>query len=148
MEEKKKKFIFDEKDIVQNGLLAAIYVVLTYVMAPISFGAIQFRFSEILVLACFFDKKKAVGLTIGCFIANLVSPLGLMDLGFGTAATLLACLGIMFSKHLIIAILFPVIANGLIVGYILIMILKRDKCLFSIIRAKQNIDFNFRSKYE
>ena len=33
----KKKFTFDEKDIVQNGLLAALYVVLTYVLAPISF---------------------------------------------------------------------------------------------------------------
>ncbi len=37
----KKKFAFDEKDIVQNGLLAAIYIALTYVMAPISFWATQ-----------------------------------------------------------------------------------------------------------
>ena len=169
METKKRKF--DEKDIVQNGLLAALYCVLTYVMAPISFGAIQFRLSEILVLACFFDKKKIIGLTLGCFLANLISPLGLMDIGFGTLATFLACLGIIFSKHLIVAIIFPVIANGIIVGfelyligeplwlsmgtvalgelgvmiigYIIFMLLKRNKHFFKIVRATQNTDFKF-----
>ena len=167
----KKKFSFDEKDIVQNGLLAALYVVLTYLMAPISFWAIQFRLSEILVLACFFDKKKIVGLTLGCFLANLVSPLGLMDIGFGTLATFLACLGIIFSKHLIIAALFPIVSNGIIVGlelyligeplwfsigmvalgelgvmiigYILLMIIKRNKNFFNVVRATQNVDFKF-----
>ena len=167
----KKRFSFDEKDIVQNGLLAALYVVLTYIMAPISFWAIQFRLSEILVLACFFDKKKIVGLTLGCFLANLVSPLGIMDIGFGTLATFLACLGIIFCKHLIVAVLFPIIANGIIVGlelyligeplwfsigmvalgelgvmiigYILLMIIKRNKNFFKVVRATQNVDFKF-----
>ena len=167
----KKRFSFDEKDIIQNGLLAAIYVVLTYIMAPISFWAIQFRLSEILVLACFFNKKKIVGLTLGCFLSNLVSPLGLMDIGFGTLATLLACLGIIFCKHLIVAILFPVILNGIIVGfelyligeplwfsmgmvalgelgvmiigYILIMLIRKNKAFFKVVRATQNVDFKF-----
>ena len=167
----KKRFSFDEKDIIQNGLLAAIYVVLTYIMAPISFWAIQFRLSEILVLACFFNKKKIVGLTLGCFLSNLVSPLGLMDIGFGTLATLLACLGIIFCKHLIAAIWFPVILNGIIVGfelyligeplwfsmgmvalgelgvmiigYILIMLIRKNKAFFKVVRATQNVDFKF-----
>ncbi len=167
----KKKFHFDERDIVQNGLLAAFYVVFTYLLTPISFGAIQFRFSEILVLMCFFDKKKIFGLTLGCAIANLVSPLGLMDVGFGTLATFLACLGIIFSKYLIVAISYPVVFNGLIVGfelyllgdpfwlssltvaagelavlivgYIIFMILKRKKKFFEIIKATQNTEFKF-----
>ena len=167
----KKKFSFDEKDIVQNGLLAAIYVVLTYLMAPISFWAIQFRLSEILVLACFFDKKKIVGLTLGCFLANLVSPLGLMDIGFGTLATFLACLGIISCKHLVVAVLFPIVANGIIVGfelyligeplwfsmgmvalgelgvmiigYILVILIRRNKNFFKAVRATQNVDFKF-----
>ena len=168
---KKKKFSFDEKDIVQNGILAALYVVLTYIMAPISFWAIQFRLSEILVLACFFNKKKIVGLTLGCILSNLVSPLGLMDVGFGTLATFLACLGIIFCKHLIVAIWFPVVLNGIIVGfelyligepiwfsmgmvalgelgvmiigYILIMLIKRNKGFFKVVGATQNVDFKF-----
>ena len=171
METKKKKFVLDEKDIVQNGLLAAVYVALTYVLAPISFQAIQFRVSEILVLSCFFNKKKTIGLTLGCLISNLVSPLGLMDIGFGTLATLLACIGIMFSKHLIVAIFFPVISNGIIVGlelyiigeplwfsmgmvalgelavmivgYIIIMLIRKGKRFFNIVRATQNVDFKF-----
>ena len=167
----KKKWLFDEKDIVQNGLLAALYVAITYLLAPISFWAIQFRLSEILVLACFFDKKKIVGLTLGCFLSNLVSPLGLMDVGFGTLATFLACLGIIFSKHLIVAILFPVVCNGIIVGlelyligeplwfsmgmvalgelgvmiigYIIVFIVRRNKGFLKAVRATQNTDFKF-----
>ena len=55
----KKKFSFGEKDIVQNGLLAALDVVLTYVMAPISFQAIQFRLSEVLVLNGYSGVRRA-----------------------------------------------------------------------------------------
>ena len=167
----KKRLLFDEIDIIQNGLLAALYVILTFILAPISFGAIQFRFSEILVLACFFNKKKIVGLTLGCFLANLVSPLGLMDIGFGTLATFLSCLGIIFCKHMIVAIAFPVVLNGLIVGfelyllgepfwlssltvaagelavlivgYIFFLIMKRRPMFFKVINAKQNVDYKF-----
>ena len=167
----KSRIQFDQKDIVFNGLLAAFYVVVTIIAAPISFNAIQFRVSEILVLFCFFNKKNAFGLTLGCLIANLVSPLGIMDVAFGTLATLLACLGIIFSKRLIIAIIFPVIANGLIVGaelailgepfwfscltvalgelgvmilgYTFFMLIKRNKNFLLAMRANQNIDFKF-----
>ena len=85
-----------------NALLAALYVVFTLVISPIAFNAIQFRLSELFVLFCFFNKRYSIGLTLGCLIANIFSPLGVLDIGFGTAATLLACIGIMFSKHLII----------------------------------------------
>ena len=167
----KKRFKIDEKDVVQNGLLAAMYVALTILLAPISFNAIQFRVSEILVLVCFFDKKKMIGLVLGCLIANLVSPLGIIDIAFGTLATTLACLGIIFSKHLIVAILFPVIANGFIVGlelyiigqpfwfsvgmvalgelgvmvigYILFFLLRKRQSFFTAIRATQNVNFKF-----
>ena len=109
------------KDIIQeisfNALIAAAYVVLTVLISPLSYGAIQFRFSEILVLFCFFNKRYGIGLTLGCLIANCFSPTASLDVLFGTIATALACLCIMFSKHLIVAILFPVIFNAFIVGW-------------------------------
>ena len=79
------------KDIVSNALIAALYVVLTLITYPISFLGIQFRFAEILVLLCFFRKDYSIGLIIGCAIANLASSIGLVDVGFGTAATVVAC---------------------------------------------------------
>ena len=109
------------KDIIQeisfNALIAAAYVVLTVLISPLSYGAIQFRISEILVLFCFFNKRYGIGLTLGCLIANIFSPTASLDVIFGTIATALACLCIMFSKHLIIAIMFPVIFNAFIIGW-------------------------------
>jgi len=104
------------KTIARNAFIAANYVVLTYATSAISFGAIQVRISEALVLLCFFRKDYIYGLTLGCFIANLFSPFLPWDLILGTAATFLSCLGICYCKHLFIATLFPVVFNGLLVG--------------------------------
>lgn len=104
------------RSILRNGVVASIYFLLTYLLSGISFLGIQFRIAEILVLLCFFRRDYIIGLTIGCIIANLISPLGFWDVLFGSLATLLSCLCISFSKHLFIATLFPVIFNGFIVG--------------------------------
>ena len=163
------------KDIIQeisfNARIAAAYVVFTGLISPLSYGSIQFRFSEILVLFCFFNKRYGIGLTLGCLIANIFSPTASLDVIFGTIATALACLCIMFSKDLIVAITFPVIFNGFIIaweltffempywmsvltislgelavmigGCIIFMILKRNKTFFRVIRANQNLEFKF-----
>ena len=163
--EKKKNIVFE---IAFNGILAAVYVALTLALTPISFGPIQFRLSEILVLFCFFNKKYTFGLTLGCLIANIFSPNGILDIPFGTTATLIACIGIMFSKSLALACIFPVVVNAfiiagelyligepywmsvltvgggelvvMIVGYILIMIV-RGNTFYNAIQANQNRDF-------
>lgn len=164
----------NKKDIIQeiclNGLIAALYVALTLVLAPVSYGAIQFRLSEILVLLCFFNKRYAIGLTLGCLIANIFSPTAVLDIPFGTLATLIACIGIMFSKHLLVAIAFPVVVNAfiiagelyffgepywlsvltvgagelivMIIGYFVIMMIRNPK-LLKVIKANQNLDFKF-----
>lgn len=102
--------------IVSNALVAALYATLTLIGYPFSFYGIQFRFSEILVLLCFFRKDYAIGLILGCAIVNFTSPLGLIDVGIGTLATALACLGIIFCKQMAIACLFPILTNSFLVG--------------------------------
>lgn len=42
-----------------TALIAAVYAVLTVGVAPLSYGMIQIRFSEILVLLAFVDKRYA-----------------------------------------------------------------------------------------
>ena len=103
------------RSITRNAFVAAIYVVLTVVATPISYGMIQVRIGEALMLLCFFRKDYIYGLTIGCFIANIFSFMW-ADIIFGTLATFLACLCIIFSKRLLIATLFPVVFNAIIVG--------------------------------
>lgn len=104
------------KKIVLIGITAALYAVLTVFLAPISYGPIQFRLSEVLNLLAFVNPIFAPGIVLGCFIANLFSPLGLIDVVFGTAATLLSVIMIVKTKKLFIASLWPVIFNGIIIG--------------------------------
>ena len=65
------------KELMNTAMVAAVYAVLTLAIAPLSFGMVQVRFSEMLMLLAFFDKKYAPGLILGCFIANCFSPFGM-----------------------------------------------------------------------
>ncbi|AVK49797.1 MULTISPECIES: QueT transporter family protein [Clostridium] len=115
------------KRLVKTAIIAALYAVITLVLAPISYGPIQFRVSEIMVLLAFFDPFYIVGLTLGCFIANILGPNGLADIIFGTVATFISVYAVSITKKfvknkktsLIIASLWPTIFNGVIIGWML-----------------------------
>lgn len=102
--------------LVQTALVAALYAGLTVGLAPISYMAVQFRLSEVLTLLAFVNPAFAPGLVLGTFIANLFSPLGLVDVVFGTLATLLSVGFMTRSKTLWQASLWPTLFNGIIVG--------------------------------
>lgn len=102
--------------IVKLAAVAAIYVVLTYALGFMSYGNIQFRVAEALMLLCFYKKDYGISLTVGCFIANIFSPMMLMDMVFGTLATVLAVLLIYISPNIYVASLAPVLTNAVIVG--------------------------------
>ena len=159
-----------KKDIVLQGMVAALYFCLTLVTYPISFGYLQFRLSEILLVLCFFNRKYTIGITIGCVLANLTSTIGPIDALIGGAATLLSCLFISFSRCLLLSILFPILINSFAIGaelfyflkspfwisvgyvalgetvvlvgaYIIIMFLKKKNRFYQIINANRNIEF-------
>lgn len=98
------------------AITAAIYAVATVSIAPLSYGAVQFRFSEVMTLLAFIDPVYIPGLILGCAISNLYSPLGILDVVVGTTATLIAVYMMRKTKNLFIATLWPTITNGLIVG--------------------------------
>lgn len=102
--------------IAQSALLAGLYVALTWLLAPISYGAIQFRISEVLILFVILNPKYAYALIIGCFIANTTSSLGVYDMLFGTVATTIAILPMMKIKRLELACIFPVISNAFVIA--------------------------------
>ena len=104
------------KFIVESALIAALYVALTWILAPISYGAIQFRISEVLLLLVILNPKYAYALIIGCFVANTTSSLGAYDMFFGTLATTLAIIPMTKIKRAEIACLFPVISNAIIIA--------------------------------
>lgn len=104
------------RQITDNALVAAVYVAFTLATSSFSYLGIQFRIAEVLLLLCFYRKDYAFGLVVGTAIANVFSPLGWYDVLFGTLATLLACLAIGFSKRLWVAVIYPIVINGLVVG--------------------------------
>ena len=112
---------FSVRMIAENSIIAALYVVLTLLVPVLSFGPIQCRFSEALVLLCFWRPDITIGLTIGCLISNGIgAALGVnfaIDMLYGTLATLVSCLLIsFFSKRLFVAWIWPVLFNAFIVG--------------------------------
>lgn len=106
----------DIKFLAESAIIAALYVALTWVLSPISFGSIQFRISEVLVLLIFFNPKFIVALIVGCFISNTTSPLGWWDMVFGTLATTLALIPMLKIKNIYISALMPVISNAIIIA--------------------------------
>ena len=78
--------------LVRCAVIAAVYVVVCLVLAPFSYGAVQVRVAEALCLLPVFGAEYIVGVTLGCFLANLLGSTVVVDVVFGTLATLLACL--------------------------------------------------------
>lgn len=75
-------------DLALIAVVAAMYAGLTFLVAPFAYGQIQIRISESMNQLVIFNKRYIFALTIGVFIANLVSPFGLIDIIFGTLGTL------------------------------------------------------------
>ena len=107
--------------LVRCAVIAAVYVVVCLVLAPFSYGAVQVRVAEALCLLPVFGAEYIVGVTLGCSVANLLGST-VVDVVFGTLATLLACLvtyklrDIRVKGLAIPASLPPVVFNMIIVG--------------------------------
>ena len=107
--------------LVRCAVIAAVYVVVCLVLAPFSYGAVQVRAAEALCLLPIFGAEYIVGVTLGCFLANLIGST-VIDVVFGTLATLMACLvtyklrNVRIKGLAIPASLPPVVFNMIIVG--------------------------------
>lgn len=111
-----KKVLF----ITQAAMIAAVYVVLTVVFAPFGFGEVQVRISEVLTILAYFTPAAIPGLFIGCIIGNAMGGAILIDVIFGSIATLIgAIFSYMLRKNKFLVPLPPIIANALIVPFVL-----------------------------
>lgn len=104
------------ENLVVNALIAAIYAALTIALAPFSYGSVQVRISECMTLLAFVNPRWVPGLTIGCLLANLLSPFGMLDIIVGTLATFIAVYLMRYAPNMLVASLSPVIVNGLLIG--------------------------------
>ncbi|WP_079410637.1 QueT transporter family protein [Alkalithermobacter paradoxus] len=105
--------------LVQSALIAAIYACITIIFAPISYGQLQVRISEALTVLPYFTPAAIPGLFIGCVIANIYGGGGIIDIVFGSLATLLAAILSYKANKKILVPLPPVIVNGIVIGFVL-----------------------------
>lgn len=123
--ERENKMLKDKKISVKflviSALVAALYVALTLIFAPISFMQLQFRVSEILTLLPIVSLPAVPGLFVGCLIANLIAGALWQDVIFGSLATFLAAVLTRFLRKLPwFAAFMPVLVNGIVVGLLLV----------------------------
>ena len=111
------------------AIIAALYVVLTYLASAMGLAsfAVQVRFSEALTILPIFSPAAIPGLFVGCVLANVLTGCALWDVIFGSIATLIGALGTYFlKKHKILATLPPIIANTVIVPFVLLNVYNLD----------------------
>lgn len=102
--------------IVRAGVISSAYVGLTYVLAPISFGQLQFRVAEALTVLPILYPEAVPALFIGCLLANIIGPYGILDIVFGSLTTLLAAVLTRVFRKSAIAYFWPIALNALIVS--------------------------------
>lgn len=109
--------------VARAGIIAALYFALSVALSAISFGPIQFRISEILVLLPLIFPEAVAGLTIGCFFTNFFfSPFGVFDMVLGTLATLIGAIGTyLLRRRPLLSTIPPIVANTLLVPLIFVL---------------------------
>ena len=109
------------RQLVRAAAIATVYVALCLVLSPLSYGPVQVRFAEALTLLPVLCPEAVVGVTLGCFLANMISGVP-VDMVVGTLATLLAALATRRLRNVrwkglpLAASLPPVLFNAVIVG--------------------------------
>ena len=113
---KSKRLVF----ICQAAVIAALYVVLTYVFSAFASGVIQVRVSEALTILPAFTPAAIPGLVIGCLLSNTLTGCVLLDIIFGSVATLIGALGsYALRRHTWLVPIPPIVSNMIIVPFVL-----------------------------
>ena len=106
----------------EAGIIAALYVILTEISATLGLasGPIQLRLSEALCVLAMFTPAAIPGLTVGCLLGNVLSGCAVLDVIFGSLATLLGAIGsFALRKRNIWAIAAPILSNTVIIPLVL-----------------------------
>ena len=124
-----KRISRKSSNISKQAMIAAIYTVVSVCLSAITYGPVQIRISEALTLLPLFAFGNVWGVTIGCFLTNVIgfftgaNILGSLDIIFGTLATFFAALATYLLRNIkvkglpILAVLPPIIFNAVVIGW-------------------------------
>lgn len=97
--------------LVKIAVITALYVALSLAIAPLTYGLIQIRFSEMLVLLCFYNRDYCYSMILGCLLVNIFSPLGWVDVVFGTLGTIVSVFAIRLLPREYLAFIPPTLCT-------------------------------------
>lgn len=120
----------------QAAMIAAVYIVLTFIANALGLAnyAVQVRFSEALTILPFFTPAAVPGLFIGCLLSNILTGCALPDIIFGSLATLIAAiLTRKFRQNKWLAPVFPIVANAIIIPFVLLYAYGIEPLWFSFV---------------
>ncbi|SHH52151.1 QueT transporter family protein [Virgibacillus chiguensis] len=83
-------------ELTKIAIISSLYVIVTISLAPISFGALQFRLSEMFNFLALYHKRYVIAVTFGVVIANFMSPTWFLDVPIGSISTFLV---LIFCRH-------------------------------------------------
>ena len=124
-----KRISRKSSNISKQAMIAAIYTVVSVCLSAITYGPVQIRISEALTLLPLFAFGNVWGVTIGCFLTNVIgfftgaNILGSLDIVFGTLATFFAALATYLLRNIkvkglpILAVLPPIVFNAIVIGW-------------------------------
>lgn len=106
--------------LIQAALIAAVYATLTVLLGSFGYGPVQFRIAEGLTVLPALTPAAIPGLFVGCMVANILGPYGMVDMILGGGATLIAAiLSYKLRKHPLLVPLPPVLVNAVVIGAML-----------------------------
>ncbi|HHW99464.1 MAG TPA: QueT transporter family protein [Firmicutes bacterium] len=104
------------KKLVRGAIIASLYVAITFVVAPVGFGHIQFRASEALTVLPIIYPESVVALYVGVLLANLMGGFGPLDIFGGSLVTLIAAYLTYRTRNSWLAYLWPIVLNGFLIS--------------------------------
>lgn len=117
----------ENKKIAIYGIIVATYTAISILLGSFSFGMVQIRVAELLLVLCLYSKKFILPVTLGCFVTNFIgiingfNPL-VIDIVVGTLATLLSAYCVYYFRSIklfnlpLISLLLPALINGVMIG--------------------------------
>jgi len=131
------------KDALEMSLIAGGYAALTILVAPIAYGPVQARISDVLLTLPFskrFGWKAVIGLTVGALLSNLASPYGIYDMVLGTFANFLASSAVLVASRLPISrkislaagIALGIAAVDFTIGYVLLSLIYQVPIIYAL----------------
>ncbi len=114
MKQRKTQFL------TEAAVIAAIYTVLVLIFQSISYGPIQFRIAEVLTILPYFTPAAIPGVTIGCFLSAIFTGAYVLDMIFGSLATLIAALlSYSLRRYKYLVPIPPIVVNALVIPWVL-----------------------------